>query len=265
MGQVQPHHFDFDYISHLMSYYGAFFRKGVPVDMVPDRVDFRNYKLLIAPLIFLTSPALLAKLRAYVASGGHLVLTMRSGVKDWNNQVIPHTLPGPLTDLVGLSVYDYDCQWGVSQALRWQDERGSAGPEACRKWCDIITPSTANPLAWYTQDYYRDTPAITVNAYGKGMAYYVGTELGAGIMDAFIGHALAGAGIAPIITTRAPAGVEVTRRRTVDKDFIFILNHNNQAIELTVPSGWKMLIGGEARAGDSLHLDAFGAALCTSD
>jgi len=262
--QVQPHHFDFDYITHLMTYYAALYRTHVPVDMISDADDFSKYKVVIAPLMFLMTPELETKLRNYAARGGHLVLTMRTGVKNWTNIVVPHTLPGPLADVVGLKIHDYDCLWGVSQAVRWQDERCVTGPEPCAKWCDLITRSSARPLAYYTMDYYKDTPAVTENAYEKGMAYYAGTELPPTVMKAFISHVLAGAGVEPIIEA-APEGVEVTRRRGTKEDYVFVLNHNGTAVDLVFPARWQVLIGRELVRTDVLHLEPYEVVVCISE
>jgi beta-galactosidase len=261
--QVQPHHFDFDYITHLMTYYTALHKAHVPVDLVSDAEDFSAYKVVIAPLMFLMTPDLEAKLRQYVAGGGHLVLTMRTGVKNWTNQVVPHVLPGPLADVVGLTVDEYDCLWGVSQAVRWQAGERAADPEPCAKWCDIVTPAGARPLAVYTMDYYQGTPAITANAYERGVAYYAGTELPPRTMRAFMAHVLATAGVEPLIAP-APEGVEATRRRGKDGDYIFLLNHARTAAELALPASWKPLIGREFVREHVLQLAPYEVALCIS-
>ena len=54
------------------------------MDFVSDQSDFSRYKLLIAPLQYLMDPALEEK-KSYVKAGGHLLLTMRTGVKDRSN------------------------------------------------------------------------------------------------------------------------------------------------------------------------------------
>ncbi|MFA6504795.1 MAG: beta-galactosidase [Treponemataceae bacterium] len=262
--QVQPHHFDFDYITHLMTYYTAFYKAQVPVDLIPEEADWKKYKLLVAPLQFLTTPELVAKLTDYVATGGHLVLTMRTGVKDWNNRVIPHTLPGPLSEVLGLSVDEYDCLWGVEQAVRWSDESRIVDPEPCVKWCDVVAPTSARALAKYTLDYYGDTPAITENSYKKGASYYVGTELGPEVMKTFVAHALDKANIRSILSP-APSGVEVTRRRAGNHDYIFILNHNSIAAEVRIPKEWKIAIGEAFAEKGILSLPAYEVAVCISE
>lgn len=262
--QVQPHHFDFDYLTHLMTYYSALYKAQVPVDLIPESADWTAYKLLVAPLQFLTKPELVKKFFDYVAAGGHLVLTMRTGVKDWNNRVMPHALPGPLSELVGLKVVEYDCQWGVEQSVRWVDETRIAGPEPCRKWCDIVEPTTARALARYALDYYEGTPAVTENNYKKGTAYYVATELDPKIMGAFVAHALERAKVAPVLTTAVPEGVEATRRRIDGKDYVFVMNHNRAAVELRLPEKWRILIGGDFRKGETLRLPAYEVVVCVS-
>jgi beta-galactosidase len=260
--QVQPHHPDFDYVAHLMTYYRAVYEAHVPIDLISERADLSPYRLVIAPLMFLMTPEMEAKFRAYIAGGGHLVLTMRTGVKDRNNQIIPHTLPGPLADVVGVRVDDYDCLWGVSQGVRWLAE-GSAPAGPCQKWCDIPRLEGARPLALYTTDYYAGTPAITENAYGEGRAYYVGTELPSVVMKAFMAHALAGANVAPLVAT-APEGVEVAHRRGRDADYLFLLNHTGMPVDICLPSQWKLLIGPEPTAGAVLRLGPYEVATCIS-
>jgi beta-galactosidase len=112
-------------------------------------------------------------------------------------------------------------------------------------------------------DYYRDTPAITANAYARGMAYYVGTELRPTVMKAFMTHVLGEAGVKPLIAS-APEGVEVTSRRGKDSKYIFLLNHNRTAVDLAIPTGWTPLIGREFARNNVLHLAPFEVAVCIS-
>lgn len=256
--QIQPHHPQLNYVEHLRSYYKGFFDANVPVDIVSDEEEYSRYKVLVAPLLFLTHPELRRKLYGYVASGGHLVLSMRTGVKDWNNAVIPKTLPGEFSELLGILIEDYDCLRQFDQGLRW-----TAGTEAAEEdanlWCDIITLNGAEMLAEYSREFYAGTPAITRNAYEQGQAYYVGTELRPDIMRLFIEEVLDKAGVGRI--TRSPEGVEVTRRRGQDAEYLFVINHNNAEADVAVSEKWQALVGGEVLQNSTLRLAPFGVAL----
>lgn len=261
--QIQPHHFDLEYISHMLGYYRAFYDANIPVDMLSEEQDFSKYKLLVVPLLFLTKADLTAKLEKYVAEGGHLVLTMRTGVKDWNNAVIPKVLPGDFSPLAGIKVTEYDCLRDIDQSVRWTASELHETVEKVSKWADIVDLDGAEALACFTEDFYKDTPAITQNSYKNGIAYYVATELGSEVMDRFISHAAGSVGITPIIQT--PQGVEVTRRKGNDGYYMFILNHNPQAAAVNIPSDWKVLIGEKFISGNALHLDQYAVAVFKSE
>lgn len=259
--QIQPHHPELDYLDHLKGYYKVFHDGNVPVDLLSPDDDFSRYKLLVAPLLFLMTPELSVKLHDYVAKGGHLVLTMRTGVKEWNNTVIPETLPGSLSDLLGIQIFDYDCLRQFEQSVRWTYSNGGSAQisEAARKWCDIITLSGAEALAAYELDFYKDTPAVTRNHYEKGMAYYTGTELGPRVMKALVEQILEDAGIKGLAPT--PEGVEITRRRVKDGDYLFVLNHNGHAKVWHTPPGWEIVVGRSLLSANVLTMPAYGVAV----
>ena len=46
-----------------------------------------------------------------------------------------------------------------------------------RQWEEVIHLQGATPLPTFTSDFLKDSPAITKHRFGKGLAYYLGTEL----------------------------------------------------------------------------------------
>ena len=229
---IQPHHPQHRYIQHLMTYYKALHRANIPVDFVGEHHDWSAYKVLIAPLQFLMTPEHAAKLREYVAQGGHLVISWRSGVKDATN--LCHTegaVPCLVDDLFGVALVEYDCLRDVDGLIRWD---GVDYP--CSQWCDILETTTAQPLAAYAHEFYAGTPAITCNGYGRGKAYYVGTTLGDALADRFITELCGAAGIEPLLLT--PHGVEAARRVKDGRTYLFLLNHNREAQQVHIPAGY---------------------------
>ena len=264
--QIQPHHPQLNYIQHLHTYYKAFYDANVPVDLVSENDDYTRYKVLVAPLQFLTHPDLDRKLHDYVASGGHLVLDMRSGVKNWDNAILARTLPGPFSDLLGVEIEDYDCLREFGQSLRWLADAPSAtssedpaaassdapavagkgetplpGEEDAHLWCDILTLKGAESLAEYTRDYYAHTPATTRHAWQKGLAYYVGTQLGPEMMRRLVKAVLDRADVSSLAPS--PDGVEITRRCGTDGDTLFVINHNARTVTMAIPPEWQLLAG----------------------
>ena len=117
---------NFDYNRELRQYYDAVRRLGLNVDVVFPQTDFSAYKAIIAPSLFVTDPALVARLKQFVEQGGTLALTYRSGVKDEHNVVTDKTLPGPLAELAGVAIHEFD-------------------PAAFVRWNSVSTPSLRLP------------------------------------------------------------------------------------------------------------------------
>lgn len=231
--EIQPHHPDLDYIRQVQKYHKALYDRNVPVNFIREEEDFSQYKLLIAPLLYLMTPALEEKLTAYVKNGGHLVLTMRTGVKDDTNLCMSHSaLPGNLGQLLGIEILDYDCLRQGEMQVKLKD--GSV--HSCVKWCDIITPIKADVLGEYHMDYYSGEAAVTANTCDRGVAYYVGTEPEESLMAQLVGTFLVQAGIAQPLCGLA---LEAVLRQTDNGEFLFLLNHQNKEVSVKLPAGWQ--------------------------
>lgn len=237
--QIQPHHPKLEYVQHLLCYYQAFYNKNIPVDFVSEQADLQQYDLVIAPLQYLVNEQLEHKYQAYVKAGGCLVLTMRTGVKDDTNLCqTEKPLPGNLGELLGLAVPEYDC-------LRDTDVTISLAGEVYtgQKWCDIISPTTAQTVAAYASEFYAGTPAVTCNAYGQGTAYYVGTEPDAALVARLVDEWQSVLALAPLAST--VPGVEICSRTKANTEYIFVINHNKQATPVALAPNWEPYFQGQ--------------------
>ena len=234
---IQPHHPHLGYANHLMTYYKAFHRGNIPVDFVPTNGHWSSYKALIAPLQYLNCSEWTQNLLAYAEQGGALVLTMRAGVKNLNNNCLTDAeLPVGFTEAAGLVVDEYDCLREIDNSVSW------AGTSyACHKWCDIPRVTTAETLAVYENEFYAGTAAITRNAYGKGCVYYVGTEMGDELAIRFAEDLTCTAKLRSLGATNA--GVELVQRSTQSTAFLFALNHTGAEQPLKIASKWQLIVG----------------------
>lgn len=238
--QIQPHHKDLSYTGQIQKYYLALYERNIPVDFVPEQGDFGKYKLLLAPLQYLMSPELEDKYMDYVRQGGHLLLTMRTGVKDLNNLCMTEReLPGRLSEAAGVEVLDYDCLRDASVKVLFAGQEHEAGI-----WSDLmrLLPGT-EAVAYYNSEFYAGEPCITEHPYGEGRCYYVGTEPGETLMDALMMQICGEAGIEPLLAPMAD--VECMARENDRERFLFVINHSGESKRYQAPGNCRLLKGGE--------------------
>ncbi|NPV67674.1 MAG: beta-galactosidase [Anaerolineae bacterium] len=237
--QIQPNNPDFDYATHLYDYYAALHRQHIAVDIVGPHADLSGYRMLIVPALYILPDNLAEKLEAFVEGGGTVVLTTRSGVKDFHNTVVDRPLPGLLSTLCGATVDEYDSLYqGSSIPIQAAGNSGITG--AATVWCDILVPETAEVLATYGSDFYMGRPAITLNRYGKGRAFYVGTVGDRRLVDSVVRYVLSALNIRPPL--KAPEDVEIALRWQADQPLIFALNHSSDTREVALEQPYVDLI-----------------------
>jgi beta-galactosidase len=94
------------------------------------------------------------------------------------------------------------------------------------------------------EGFYAGTPAVTRNAFGDGAAYYLGTRPEGRYVEKLVQTVCERAGVDP--TIQAPPGIDAVRRKTEDASFLFLLNHNDTAVEVRLPvPGLDLLTGKE--------------------
>ena len=112
----------------------------------------------------------------------------------------------------------------------------------CDLWADLIHLQDAEPLASYTDGFYAGTAAVTRNVYGEGAAYYLGTRPEQRYTKSLLQRVYEEAGVRP--TAEVPPGVDAVRRKTEEASFLFLLNHNNETVEVRLPNPGRDLLAG---------------------
>lgn len=237
---IQPHHKDLNYIHQVQKYYQAFYEQNIPVDFVQESGDFAKYRLLVAPLQYLMNPELEEKYISYVKNGGHLVLTMRTGVKDEHNLCMTdRELPGRLSEIAGIEVLDYDCLWETEVEIDYQDQvyKGVV-------WSDLMQPVSEHTktMASYASEFYAGEPCVTAHPYGKGICYYIGTEPKEELMQALMEDICKQAKISAL--ANKVTEVEFMTRENETSRYLFILNHSKESREYELlDTGYCMIKG----------------------
>ena len=212
----------FDYWRQERLFHDALMSLGVNVDVVSDdaSLDPEQYKLVVVPAYAVTSDAFAAKLEAYVAAGGHAVLTVRSGTKDVNgNCTVGEYLPGKFARMAGCRVVESDAIGEAVQTVR--DANGNV--HNISVWCDLLELDGADAIAEYDERYYAGMPAACRNAYGEGTCSYVGVVGDKSFHRALLVSELRLAGVDFI--ENLPAGVESSTREGDGREYRFFFNN----------------------------------------
>ncbi|KAB1103679.1 beta-galactosidase [Micromonospora aurantiaca] len=235
---------DVTYTDRLSALHAALWRAGVTADVVHPSADLSRYRLVVVPTLYLVRDADADALRRFVEAGGTAVVTYFSGIVDEHDHIRLGGYPGAFRDLLGVRVEEF-FPLREGETVRLDD-----GARA-DVWTEWLHAEGAEVLAAYTDGPLPGVPALTRHAVGAGAAWYVGTRLDDEATDRLVARLLAETGVRPPVS--APAGVEVVRRRSADRSWLFVVNHTTEPARLAV-SGVELL--GGARCDGELEVPA---------
>jgi len=275
--RFQPHADGLDYENQLQRYFDAFAAYGAQLDVAALPDDPAHYRIIAAPLLNLTTPDVEKSLASYVEQGGTLILTFRSGTRDWNNSMREAAPPGPFAELVGVAVEEFD-------ALSDRRSVKVVGPKVdgtAKLWVDILTVSEdVEVVASYQSGYFSGSPAIAKRPHGKGTVYYIGCDLDHEALTGLIGTISEEASVfsvrkellenppecveaairAPAIRApaiRAPA-IRAPAAGGGNRE-LFLLNHSDETVEVRLRIEARNLLS--ANKASSISLEPWGVAV----
>ena len=170
---MQPHRKGFAYLKHLFVYYRACKALGIEPTLISPQADLSQYKILLAPNLFLGNESLAARLKTCAEEGGTVLLGVRAGFKNDDNLVHGMPLPGALRNLIGAEVLHWhalppDIRYTFKSSL---PKMGNAATV----WAEALQPDTeTQTLAHYTDFPFAGNAAITEKRHAKGRALYIG-------------------------------------------------------------------------------------------
>lgn len=207
----------------IRAYYEACWRVGVTVDFAHPGDDLSGYRLVIAPALYLLREDHAANLTGFVEAGGTLLVSYFSGVVDENDAVHRGGFGAPLVDALGLTVDEFlPFREGGAASVTWEDGEAYAADV----WQEALLVGGAETRAVNVDGPGAGFAAVTRNAFGGGAGWYVATRLGAEGLARVLREALADAGVIP---PSRPDGVEVVTRHGGGSDYVFALNHGDEA------------------------------------
>ena len=128
-----------------------------------------------------------------------------------------------------------------------------------RELCELIHAESASVLATYGRDFYAGRPALTVNQFGQGRAYYVAARLDSNFQDDFAGVLAKKLGLRTPLDAKLPDGLSVQVRSDGTHDFVFLMNFlpGENSVDLGNDDLEDLIDGGTLRG--SVTLPGFGS------
>lgn len=218
---------DLDYVESILDYYKQLYKRNIPTDIISVDDDFSQYDLVVAPVLYMIKSGLAEKIDQYVKRGGNFVASYLSGIVNENDSVYLGGYPGPLKDVLGIWVEESDA---VIPGQKITVSLDSNNYQA-NLICDLLHLEGAHALGNYNSEFYKETPAVSENKWGKGTSWYIGTQLDEAGLSKIFDHLISIVNIKSLIETKTD--LEITKRVTKSgKELYFVLNMSNDTKDL---------------------------------
>lgn len=221
--RIQRQSFLMDYKKEVYRLYRPFYENNINIDVIPSYVDFNEYKVLLIPIMIVFKPEVQKRIKEFVKNGGKVVFSFRTAVKDYyNNLTLGELNPSFYNELIGGFVEEVESlQEGQDVKVKGRDEfTGIEGSGTVFR--DMLKTTTAESLFMYDDEFFNELSAITLNKYGDGEVYYIGTGVDNDIMNIIAKKVLSEANIEVI---ESEDGIEVVKRKVNNEEYYFIMNH----------------------------------------
>lgn len=236
-----PRNVGLDYFGCIQKCYHYFWKNGITTDILDSTADFKGYKLVIAPMLYMFRSGIQDKLRTFVKNGGILVTTAFSGVvNDTDLCFLGEATEEKLSDVMGFWVEETDALYdGEKNVMMWNQLHYDL-----TEICEVLHPTTCKVRAVYGKDYYKGSPVVTENQFGKGKAYHIAATVPEAFYDEFFAE------IAPhlerAMNTVVPNGMSVSWRQDVNgKKIIFLQNYSDTPNDIKLDRAYIDLLTGK--------------------
>lgn len=224
-----------EYVETCVSHYRPFWSAGVGCDVINEDCSLDKYRLLVAPMLYMVRPGVAERIRAFVENGGTLVTTYLSGIANESDLCFQNGFPGPFRDICGVWAEEIDVLYDnerMSIVAEPGNNAGLNGSYDAGVFCDLIHAEGATVLARYDREFYRGQPAVTVNEFGKGRAYYIASRNGPRFHADFSRRLIDDLGLSRALGGELPDGVTARVRTDGKREFVFVLGFNQEPVSI---------------------------------
>ena len=263
-GACGPVQGDKRYFDTVLDHYVPLWEAGISTDVISQESDFANYKLLIAPMLYLLKPGTAARMRTFVDGGGTLLATYMTGWSDENDLTFADGIFSPLSDLFGVRVEELDALYphqAPCVVLPRGTHFGVEGAFEVHGFAERIHVLDAEVVGSYGKYWYGEQPAITRKFLGKGEAIYIGARLGMDFNEPFLNSLAASKGLYRNFHAATPSGVTAQRRVSGDVEYVFLMNASDKIAHVAPPDrAYIELLSGKPVT-HGITLPAYGVAV----
>ena len=224
--------------------------QGIACGFIHPEDDLTRLKVFYVPHWVMRKPEWTARVEAFVAQGGTLILSALTGTRDLHNHIPMVQAPAMgLAEPAGGKVQEFgrlaapdatglfpprpDRHVGAhvpgtladaaSASRQYRFTLGNQEFTAARRYEKLALAQGTKVLGQWSTRCHEGTPAITARSHGTGRVVYVGTYLTPELAAQPIEVVCAPAGVVPLLPN-LPAGVEVSVRQPADRTLYFIQN-----------------------------------------
>lgn len=239
--------------------YDELYKMNIGCDLIDPSVEsYKGYDVIVVPALYAASDALLERLNQFVQDGGHVVYSFKSGFANEHIKVRSTRQPGMISEACGIS-YNLFVE---PKKVSLRDDPFQVGEEQnqVHTWMELITPTTAEVLAWYEHPHWGKYAAITENVYGKGKVTYVGCYTSSAVIRKVLERVMKEAGIWGADQKLAFPLIVKTGTNDEGNTIRYYFNYSDQPVTFVNPHGKGMeLLSGAVVAGEqSIELEPWG-------
>ncbi len=237
----------FNYVNYCGKMYHMLEKTGVNADVVSLDSKWDNYRVVIIPSGIIMSEDIQKKIENFVKDGGTVIATFLTSVKNQDNVGYTTTLPAGLTNVFGSSVEEVEPVLDNHTSLRLRKK-------SCEAWChmdeteDNVLESSddmwsellggpSEAMGVYTKDYKEGEKVVSAYTYGKGRAYYIGTDLPQKDYCKLLEGIMEENKIHRVLMERDDK-VEAISRFDEDKEYLFLFNFTSKETTVRLFDDW---------------------------
>ena len=215
---------DKKYFDTCQAFYAELWKRGIDADIIGKARDLSKYDLVIAPMLYMTPKSVIDSLSSFVENGGTLISTYALAMVNENDLCYLGGFPGDnLKSVFGIWSEEVDTLYPNERNFITYDGKEY---ETC-DYAERIHPTTATVLAKYSSDFYAGEPALTVNEYGKGKAYYFAARDTGALKDVILEKIISDIGVERNIIDAAE-GVTAHSREDDEFKYVFAENYTDK-------------------------------------